>query len=52
VIPWKMSKDERKQYDNIFRAWDKEGKGWIDGGVAKEVLGESGLDRNDLLQIW
>ena len=51
-IPWTMSKDERKSYDNIFRAWDAKKTGWINGDVARELFGQSGLSREQLLQIW
>ncbi|WFD18417.1 hypothetical protein MCAP1_000619 [Malassezia caprae] len=51
-IPWTMSKEERKSYDNIFRAWDAKKTGWISGDVARELFGQSGLSREQLLQIW
>jgi actin cytoskeleton-regulatory complex protein PAN1 len=51
-IPWALSKDERKNYDQIFRAWDTSSSGFISGETASEVFGQSGLDRNDLAQIW
>lgn len=51
-IPWKISADEKKRYDQIFRAWDQTGTGFINGATAKEVFGQSGLDQNDLMAIW
>lgn len=51
-IPWALSKQERKQYDQIFRAWDATGSGFLDGQKALEVFGASGLDKNDLVKIW
>ncbi|KAG8868591.1 hypothetical protein FRC20_003109 [Serendipita sp. 405] len=51
-IPWALSKQERKQYDQIFRAWDMSGTGFLDGHKALEVFGASGLDKNDLAKIW
>lgn len=51
-IPWALSKDERKSYDSIFRAWDQKGTGFLSGDVAQEVFGQSGLDRDRLMQIW
>ncbi|KAH0830093.1 hypothetical protein J3R83DRAFT_1428 [Lanmaoa asiatica] len=51
-IPWALSKAEKKQYDQIFRAWDAQGTGFISGQTALEVFGQSGLDRNDLARIW
>ncbi|KIK11197.1 hypothetical protein PISMIDRAFT_19734, partial [Pisolithus microcarpus 441] len=51
-IPWVLSKVEKKSYDQIFRAWDAQGTGFISGQTALEVFGQSGLDRNDLAKIW
>jgi hypothetical protein len=51
-VPWTLSKGEKKSYDQIFRAWDSANTGFIDGKNALEVFGQSGLDRNDLAQIW
>lgn len=51
-VPWALSKAEKKNYDQIFRAWDLSGTGFISGDTALEVFGQSGLDRNDLAKIW
>jgi hypothetical protein len=51
-IPWALTAEERKSYDQIFRAWDQQGTGFISGTMAKEVFGQSGLERNDLMTIW
>ncbi|KIN98721.1 hypothetical protein M404DRAFT_31043, partial [Pisolithus tinctorius Marx 270] len=51
-VPWALSKAEKKSYDQIFRAWDAQGTGFISGQTALEVFGQSGLDRNDLAKIW
>lgn len=51
-IPWSLSKQERKQYDQIFRAWDANDTGFLDGQKALEVFGASGLDKDDLAKIW
>ena len=51
-LPWVLNKAEKKQYDQIFRAWDAQGTGFISGQTALEVFGQSGLDRNDLARIW
>ncbi|CAO1618670.1 unnamed protein product [Parajaminaea phylloscopi] len=51
-IPWALSKEEKKSYDAIFRAWDQQGTGFISGDVAREVFGQSGLDRDGLMQVW
>lgn len=52
AIPWALTTDEKKRYDQIFRAWDQSGQGFIAGGMAKEVFGQAGLDRDDLMAIW
>lgn len=51
-IPWAITKDEKKIYDNLFETWDGLGKGFIGGKEALEIFGQSGLDRKDLEQIW
>ncbi|KAG9017136.1 hypothetical protein FRB90_001611 [Tulasnella sp. 427] len=51
-ISWALSKEERKSYDNIFRAWDPQGSGFISGKQALEVFGQSGLSQDDLSRIW
>lgn len=51
-VPWALSKAEKKNYDQIFRAWDAQGTGFISGQTALEVFGQSGLDKNDLARIW
>lgn len=52
VIPWAITKDEKKRHDSVFKAWDSFGKGFIGGDVAIEVFGQSGLDKPDLERIW
>ncbi|KAI4594817.1 actin organization and endocytosis protein [Pestalotiopsis sp. 9143b] len=52
VIPWAITKDEKKLYDELFRAWDGLHKGYIGGDVAIEIMGQSGLDKSDLERIW
>ena len=51
-VPWTLSKSEKKSYDQIFRAYDTSGSGFITGQTALGVLGQSGLDKNDLARIW
>ena len=51
-VPWALSKAEKKSYDQIFRAWDARGEGFITGETALQVFGQSGLDKNDLAKIW
>lgn len=52
VIPWAITKDEKTRYDQLFRAWDGLGKGFIGGDQAIEIMGQSGLDKIDLERIW
>lgn len=51
-VPWAVTKDEKRMYDQLFKAWDGLGKGFITGDVAIEIMGQSGLDRPDLETIW
>ncbi|KIV95338.1 hypothetical protein PV10_03007 [Exophiala mesophila] len=51
-VPWAVTKDEKRMYDQLFKAWDGLGKGFITGDVAIEIMGQSGLDRPDLEAIW
>jgi hypothetical protein len=52
TIPWAVTKDEKKIYDQLFRAWDGLNKGYIGGDTAIEIMGQSGLPREDLERIW
>ncbi|KAI0024903.1 hypothetical protein F4780DRAFT_723501 [Xylariomycetidae sp. FL0641] len=52
VIPWAITKDEKTRYDQLFRAWDGLGKGYIGGDQAIEIMGQSGLEKTDLERIW
>ncbi|KAF7294543.1 Actin cytoskeleton-regulatory complex protein [Mycena indigotica] len=51
-VSWALGKAEKKQYDQIFRAWDAQRTGFIDGKTALEVFGQSGLSKDDLARIW
>ena len=51
-IPWTLSKAEKKMYDQVFRAWDTKGEGFISGQTALDVFNQSGLDKNELAKIW
>ncbi|KAL4992493.1 actin cytoskeleton-regulatory complex protein pan1 [Aspergillus falconensis] len=51
-IPWAITKEEKRIYDDLFRAWDGLHKGFIGGDTAIEIMGQSGLARNDLEAIW
>lgn len=50
--PWALSRQEKKDYDQIFRAWDTKGDGFLTGDMAREVFGQSGLGQEDLMKIW
>ena len=52
TVPWAVTKDEKKIYDQLFKAWDGFNKGFIGGDVAIEVMGQSGLGKSDLEKIW
>lgn len=52
TVPWAVTKDEKKIYDQLFKAWDGFRKGFIGGDVAIEVMGQSGLPKSDLEKIW
>ena len=52
TVPWAVTKDEKKIYDGLFKAWDGFNKGFIGGDVAIEVMGQSGLPKADLEKIW
>ncbi|KAI5358531.1 Putative EH domain, EF-hand domain, WH2 domain, EF-hand domain pair protein [Septoria linicola] len=52
TVPWAVTKDEKKIYDDMFKAWDGFGKGYISGSQALEIFGQSGLNKQDLERIW
>lgn len=52
TIPWAVTKVEKQLYDKVFDGWDGLGKGFIGGDVAIEVFGQSGLPKENLMQIW
>lgn len=52
TVPWAVTKDEKKIYDQLFKAWDGFNKGFIGGDVAIEVMGQSGLPKADLEKVW
>lgn len=52
TVPWAVTKDEKKIYDDLFKAWDGFGKGFISGEQAIEIFGQSGLEKGDLERIW
>jgi len=52
TIPWAVTKDEKKIYDDLFKAWDGLKKGFITGDAAIEIMGQSGLGQGDLERIW
>lgn len=52
TVPWAVTKDEKKIYDDMFKAWDGFGKGYITGSQAIEIFSQSGLEKPDLERIW
>lgn len=52
TVPWAITKDEKKIYDQLFRAWDGLSKGYVTGSQAIEIMGQSGLEKTDLEKIW
>lgn len=52
TVAWAITKEEKKIYDDLFRAWDGFHKGFISGETAIEIMGQSGLNRKDLERIW
>lgn len=52
TVPWAVTKQEKKMYDELFKAWDGFNKGYIAGDQAIEIFGQSGLDKSDLEKIW
>lgn len=52
TVPWAVTKDEKKIYDDMFKAWDGFGKGYITGTQAIEIFSQSGLDKSDLERVW
>jgi hypothetical protein len=51
-VPWAVTKDEKKIYDDLFRSWDGFGRGYMTGEQAIEIFGQSGLEKSDLERIW
>lgn len=51
-VPWAVTKEEKRIYDDLFKAWDGFGKGFVTGDVAVEIMGQSGLPQKDLENIW
>lgn len=52
TVPWAITKEEKRIYDDLFRAWDGFRKGFISGDTAIEIMGQSGLNRQDLERVW
>lgn len=51
-IPWAITKDEKRIYDDLFKSWDGLHKGFINGDTAIEIMGQSGMPQKDLEAIW
>ncbi|KAI9795896.1 MAG: actin organization and endocytosis protein [Piccolia ochrophora] len=52
TIPWAVTKEEKRRYDELFKAWDGLNKGFIGGDVAIEIFGQSGLEKSDMERVW
>ena len=52
TVPWAVTKDEKRIYDDLFKAWDGFGKGYITGNQCIEIFGQSGLEKSELERIW
>lgn len=52
VIPWAVTKEEKASYDPLFKGWSGLGNSFLDGDVAIEVFGQSGLGKPDLERVW
>lgn len=52
TVPWSVTKQEKQIYDDMFKAWDGFGKGYISGQQAIEIFGQSGIDKSDLERVW
>ena len=52
TVPWAITKEEKGVYDQLFKAWDGFGRGYIGGETAIEIMGQSGLPKSDLEKIW
>ncbi|KAI9714443.1 MAG: actin organization and endocytosis protein [Bogoriella megaspora] len=52
TVPWAVTKDEKRIYDDLFKAWDGFNKGYVSGDQAIEIFGQSGLEKPDLEAIW
>ena len=52
TVPWAVTKDEKRIYDDLFKAWDGFNRGYVTGGQAIEIFGQSGLQKSDLERIW
>jgi serine/threonine protein kinase len=47
-----ITRDEKKAYDELFRAWDKFSKGHIPENIAFTIMRQSNLEQRDLEAIW
>ena len=52
TVPWAVTKDEKRIYDDLFKEWDGLNKGYLGGDVAIEAMSQSGLEKLDLERIW
>ncbi|KAI8903624.1 hypothetical protein EDD86DRAFT_214877 [Gorgonomyces haynaldii] len=51
-VQWAISQQEKTRYDEIFRTYDPQNTGFIDGSRAQIVFAQSGLREGMLAHIW
>ncbi|KAI9330893.1 hypothetical protein DFJ73DRAFT_86845 [Zopfochytrium polystomum] len=49
---WAISSQEKAGYDAIFKVWDPNNTGFLDGDRARRLFVQSGLPDNILAQVW
>jgi hypothetical protein len=51
-VSWAVTPEEKASHDQVFRAWDPQGTGFMSGDKAREIFRQSGLPQQALAQIW
>ncbi|KAJ3139972.1 Intersectin 1 (SH3 domain protein) [Geranomyces variabilis] len=49
---WAIDAVEKAQYDRIFKVWDPQNSGYIDGERARNIFSQSGIPDGLLMHIW
>ena len=52
IVGWAITRNQRQQYAELFRAWVGADEAYLTGEQAVSVLRQSGLDKADLEKIW